>query len=86
MPTYYSLEAIENLIQKYHNAGGYSVTLEEGCLGYGTLMLYAEPEKKLKTFIIQERYLNEWSSAHTIRGYQNPPKKYLDMLEKIEQE
>jgi len=86
MKYYTSLEDIEKLIQRYTERGGYVVTLVEGSLGYGTTMLYAEPEKKLKTFIIQEHYVNPWSSVNTVRGYNKMPKKYADMLAKIEAE
>ena len=55
--------------------------LQEGVLGYGLCMLY---KKGLKTFIIKEYYINEWSSGHSIIGYNKMPKKYEKMLEKIE--
>ena len=77
---YYSCEAIQNLINHYTKKGGDCWTLEEGSLGYGTTMLCGDG---LKTAIVQERYLNEWSSGHTIRLYRKTPKKYLDMLDKV---
>lgn len=84
--TYRSFEYINNLINKYLNAGGEVATLQEGSLGYGTMLLYAPKEAKLRTFIIQERFLNEWSSTHTIRGYNNIPDKYQKMLDKVFEE
>lgn len=78
MATTYTLTACENLIQKFIDNGGEIVTLEEGCLGYGLTVCYGEG---LKTAIIREVYLNEWSSGHTIRMYNKMPKKYAQMLE-----
>lgn len=78
MAKYYTLGACENLISKYIDAGGEVVTLEEGVLGLGLTMCYGEG---LKTAIIKEVYLNEWSSAHTVRMYNETPKKYEKMLE-----
>ena len=77
----YSIKYIENLINKYYEKGGEMVTLEEGCLGYGLCMLYGEG---LKTTIIKEYYINEWTSGHNIIMYNKMPKKYEKMLEKIE--
>ena len=77
--TRYSLKACESLMQQYAEKGGEVVTLEEGCLGLGTVICFGE---NLKTAIIQEHYLNEWNSYHTIRMYNKMPKKYETMLEK----
>lgn len=79
MTTTYTLEACENLINRYYELGGEVVTLEEGCLGLGLVMCYGDG---LKTTIIQEVYLNPWSSGHTIRMYKKMPKKYEQMLER----
>ncbi len=40
----------------------------------------------LKTTIINEVYLNCWSSGHTIRVYNKMPKKYEEILKNIEVE
>ena len=69
----YTLEAVDSLINQYIDKGGQVVTIEEGVLGYGTLLLYGDG---LKTSVVKEIYLNEWSSAHTIRSYNETPKKY----------
>ena len=84
MPTFYSLESIKKLINDYTSKGGECIELVQGVLGYGTTMLIDKQGIGLKTFIIQEHYINEWSSGNTVRGYNNTPKKYLDMLEKYE--
>ena len=69
----YSLQACEDLISRYLERGGEVVTIEEGCLGLGLTLLYGAG---LKTTIIREVYLNEWSSGHTIRMYNECPKKF----------
>lgn len=77
MAKLYSLAAVQKVIDAYSNAGGDIVTINEGCLGYGTMLLCGVT---LKTTIVQEIYLNEWSSAHTIRSYNKCPKKYEKYL------
>lgn len=74
----YTLEACENLIQQYYEKGGESVTIEEGCLGLGLTVCYGDG---LKTAVIAERYVNEWTSTHTIRMYNKMPKKYEAMID-----
>jgi hypothetical protein len=81
--TTYTLETCENYINKYVNEyGGDSTTLEEGSLGLGTVLLHGAEGKKIS--VIKEVYLNAWSSGHTIRQYNNMPKKYEKLLEKVE--
>lgn len=74
----YTLAACENLIERYIECGGEVVTLEEGSLGLGLTMCHGEG---LKTAIINEVYVNEWTSRHTVRMYNDMPKKYEKMLE-----
>lgn len=71
----YTLDAIDGLISKYLNAGGEMKTIEEGSLGYGLTMLHGDG---LKTCIITERYLNDSSSGHSVRFYNDMPKKFLN--------
>ena len=75
----YSIKYIQKLIDLYSERDGYFVTLKEGVLGYGLSMLYGEG---LKTTIIQEYYINAWTSGHTVIKYNKMPKKYQKMLEK----
>ena len=77
--THYTLEACEQLIQRFtdHEDCSY-ITINEGCLGLGTVLLY-RPGYKL--IIIQERYLNPWSSTHTVRMYNKIPKKYQSIID-----
>ena len=69
----YSLSAIDTLINKYLKEGGEFETLKEGSLGHGLAILTGEG---LKACVIQERYLNPWSSGHSVRFYNELPKKY----------
>lgn len=79
-PKSYCLEAVESLMQRYFEHGGSMEELKPGSLGYGLTILY-DPAENLKTFVIREIYMNEWSSRHTIRGYNKMPGKYRTMLE-----
>lgn len=57
--------------------GGAIITLHEGGVGLGTILCIAEG---CKTSLIEEVYLNEWSSTHRIRMFSKIPKKYLDLI------
>lgn len=83
MSTYYTLDAVNHLIKQYEERGGLCATVQEGVLGYGITILYG---LGLKMAVITEVPLNEWSSGHKIRLYNVPPRKYLDMLKKYEEE
>jgi len=73
----YTLNAIESLINKYTENGGLILTLKEGSLGHGHLLLSGNG---LKTCIIKERYLNDSSSGHSVRFYSETPKKYQALI------
>lgn len=73
-----TLQDVENVIAEYQALGGYISTIEDGVLGYGLTICYGWD---LKTTIIQEVYVNCWTSAHKIRTYNEMPKKYADMLD-----
>lgn len=74
----YSYEVAKNIIDKYYDKGGI-VEKIDGCL-VDNYICYGDG---LKTTIIKEKYLNEWSSGVTIRMYNKTPAKYdkvLDLL------
>lgn len=77
----YTLEAVEQTIDKWIAAGGQIDTVEEGTLGYGLTICHGEG---LRTAVITEVPLNCWSSAHKIRIYNKMPKKYRQMLDDME--
>lgn len=56
-----------------------TLQLDEGVLGSGNWLLF-DYSGRLKFIVIKEVYLNEWSSAHTIRKYNKIPKKYEKIL------
>jgi|TARA_S200002703_G_C3584652_1_gene179548 hypothetical protein len=72
----YSCNAVEQLIENYINEGGEVTEIQEGCLGYGQIVLHGDG---LKTAVVTERPLNEWSSGHSVRFYAEMPKKYLEL-------
>ena len=74
----YSSEAVEKLAQKYIARGGIITVLKESVLlEYGLAIFQAEGAKAT---VVKDRYLNEWSSAYTVRMYNKLPKKYEEML------
>ena len=75
----YSYKQVDALIEKYVNKGGETLQLDEGVLGSGNWLLF-DYSGRLKFIVIKEVYLNEWSSAHTIRKYNKMPKKYEKIL------
>ena len=76
----FTLADCEKLIETYVNDfGGQLTQIEDGVLGLGELVLHDAPGKM--TIVIKEVYLNEWSSGHTIRKYNETPKKYLKHIE-----
>ena len=79
----FTLAACEKLINEYVNElGGQLTQIEDGVLGLGELVLHDSSENSiLKTIVIKEVYLNQWSSGHTIRRYNKIPKKYLKHIE-----
>ena len=81
MATFYTTESINNLINRYVEKGGEVTELIPGCLGFGLTLLHAPEEAKLKTIVIEEKFLNEWSSGNTVRKYNQMPKKYEKMLD-----
>lgn len=76
----YSYKQVDALIEKYANKGGETLQLDEGVLGSGNWLLF-DYSGRLKFIVIKEVYLNEWSSAHTIRKYNKMPKKYEKILD-----
>ena len=70
---------ISELEKKYIDLGGESITVKEGCLGYGISVFTAEG---YKSAVITEVPLNCWSSAHKVRFYNRLPKKYAEAIKK----
>ena len=79
-PQLYDCTSVQELINKYLSRQGIIYTIDEGVLGHGTLVLSAP---QCKYCIVQEVYLNEWSSGHKIRFYNNLPKKWEQAIDSI---
>lgn len=73
----YDCSCIADLVSSYIKKGGEVIAVKEGVLGYGFMIMLGEG---LKTAIVKEIALNEWSSAHTIRMYNKTPKMYQKMI------
>lgn len=77
MAKMYSCTAIKAAVDFYMENDGVLYEIEEGTLGYGLSVLLSP---KYYSIIIREKYLNEWSSGHTIRQYEYLPYKYYKMI------
>lgn len=80
MSRMYTTSVIQNLIQDAIDQGYEVLTVTEGVLGYGTTVLIS-PKPEWYNFVIQEHYLNQWSSGHTVRRTQKFGKKLLEQIE-----
>lgn len=75
---YVDLKVCEQLINDYINTGGEAYNVSDGVLGLGTVVLTGAQ----RAFVIEEYYLNEWSSGHRVKVYYDGklPKKYEKMI------
>lgn len=74
-----TLNQVNELIGRYKEKGG-EVYVIEGCLTDN----YILTGEGLKTTIIKEHYLNEWSSDSVIRQYNRCPEKYAKVMELLD--
>lgn len=63
----YNLETINKFIADLTDLDYQLVEIQEGTLGYGEILMLAPDEETMYHYVITERYLNEWSSAHSVR-------------------
>lgn len=84
MKNIYTLNCINDMLDLYNKTthGNYDTYIISGCLCDN----YILTGENLKTTIIKEYYLNEWSSGCTIRSYKKMPKKYEKVIELLEDE
>lgn len=76
----YSISAADGLINDYLKIPDNTIyQYDDGGVGIGSWILGAPG---YKWAIIKEVYLNEWSSAQSIRMYNELPKCYAAILEK----
>ena len=72
----------KNLIDPYINKfGGQSTMVEDGVLGLGTIVLHSAPGKR--DIVIKEFFINPWKSGHSVRQYNNLPKKYQTIINSL---
>ena len=84
MSQLYNLTAVNNLIDRY-----YQKDPNDTCLWTLTGSLvdnHIITAPNLKSAVIKEVYLNEWSSAYSIRLYNKLPKKYEKVIELLEED
>lgn len=78
------LENCEKFIARYLDNGGNSFQLLEGTLLLGTILLEGD---NLKTYIVEEYFINCWSSGLRLKEYRGAlPQKYEKLREKYLQE
>lgn len=65
MHNMYTLASIDKLIHDCTDKGYTMETCRDGVLGYGKIVLIGPPG--YWNFVIEEHYINEWSSGHTVR-------------------
>ena len=73
----YGLHDCEKLMSLYCEHGGETHTVEEGTLGLGIVVCEA---KGYKTAVIREHPETHWTCYHTIRLYNQTPKKYVALI------
>ena len=76
----YSTSSTGKIINFLAENGYDLITIDEGTLGYGHIIALA-PDDKHYNVEIQEVYLNEWNSGHTIRNFDKISKRIEKLLE-----
>lgn len=80
----FTSKAADELIQKYIDAGGNVVQIQEGSLAIGDWVLYSDDNPRLYAFAIREVYLNEWSSDVLITRYKTTAKLPRRLMRRVE--
>ena len=73
----YTYTAVDKLINNYTELNGHAHQFSEGCLGSGNWVLTGLKN----SFVIQEVYINSWSSGHKVVRYKTLPKKYQSIFD-----
>lgn len=77
--TLYTCTSIDNFISRYIEKGGQAYCTDEGVLTSGDWILF-DARGKLKSCIIKEVYVNDYSSVQSLRKYGKLPGKYVKMI------
>lgn len=82
----YSMGAIDKLLNELVGNRGYDfIQLRDGVLLDGDFILVS-PDDEHYSYVVREVYLNEWSSAYTVRRTAKISKALWDEAEKYERE
>lgn len=82
----YSMKAVDKLVDELVNKYHYDfVRLADGSLLDGSFILVA-PDENHYHFVVREVYLNEWSSAYTVRRASKISKALEEEAERYERE
>ena len=74
----YTNRAVELLAEQYQKKGGTVSIVEEGSLAtFGLALFHGEG---LKTAVVREKQLNEWSSGSVVRFFNKLPAKYAGLI------
>ena len=84
--TYYSCNAIAGIIAQAQSYDYKIITVREGVLGYGHMILLAPEDMRnyMMNVEIREQYVNEWSSAHRVRKFKKMSKRIQELIDKAE--
>ena len=75
----YAYTSIDDFIIWYMKKVGQAYCIDEGCLTSGDWILY-DKRGKLKSCIIKEVYISDYSSGQSLRRYRKLPEKYAKMI------
>lgn len=85
-----SCSAVQNLIDQAVALGYEYAPIREGTLGYGKFVLIApehpNPEKIYMNIVVEEYYVNEWSSGHKLRHCAKLSKALMKEIQKASDE
>lgn len=79
----YTVSAIDSLLSKLSEMKYELYQIQEGCLGCGD-WICLPPDEKHYGFEIREVYLNEWSSAHTVRRFRKVSRRQWNLINNIQ--
>ena len=83
---WYNCAAIARLIEYLGSKGYEYQQIYDGCLGYGTFIMWSPDPARQYSFIVREIPLNCWTSGHTIRRFSKVTKKLQAEIDAAEAE
>lgn len=76
----YTMQAVDNLLTRCEEENWDITYLNYGCLLGGDVLLQ---KNGMRSIVVYEKYLNEWSSAYTMKTFNSNSPKSLKMLNKL---